>query len=87
MTYVIYVPQTDPNDFTPILQRLERPNSRSLAKHQKCHPEAQMTTLENFEKNIVTKIKIKNMMNGAEVEVTSDTPYTCTVASETYWSS
>lgn len=33
------------------------------------------------------KVKVKNLMSGKEVEESITTPHSCSVASETYWSS
>jgi hypothetical protein len=32
------------------------------------------------------KMTVKNLMNGAPVEIDADTPWCCNPASETYWS-
>lgn len=41
----------------------------------------------HFLANIEKKRKVKNLMSGQEVEESVNLPWTCSVASETYWSS
>lgn len=39
-----------------------------------------------YNKNIVWRKKVKNLMTGNMVEIDSNTPWCCNPASETYWS-
>lgn len=39
-----------------------------------------------YEKNIVWRKKVKNLMTGKEIEIDSNTPLCCDPSSETYWS-
>ena len=39
-----------------------------------------------YRKYVVTTKKVVNLMTGKEVEIASDTPWSCNPASETYWS-
>ena len=89
MSFVIYRPQTHPNDRTPVLARYKdrRGLAKAVAKWTKKYPDALVTTQEDFLKNVVKTITVRSMMNGAEVQERSDTPYTCSVESETYWCS
>lgn len=43
-------------------------------------------SVELFEQQTVKKIRVKNIMTGAEVEIDSDTPWACRPDSEAYWS-
>lgn len=86
--YVIYIPRDGENQFTPVIKTCKNWNKRGLNKIRERYPTAMMASEENFRKNIVRTIKVKSLMNSeVEVEYPSDTPFTCTVASETYWSS
>jgi hypothetical protein len=44
------------------------------------------TDLENYEKNVVYKKKVINLMSGKEIEIDSNTPHCCDPSTETYWS-
>lgn len=39
-----------------------------------------------YNKNIVWRRKVKNLMSGEEVEIPSNTPHCCDPSTETYWS-
>ena len=41
---------------------------------------------ETYERRVVTRKTVKNLMTGQEVEIDSNTPWCCNPASETYWS-
>lgn len=41
---------------------------------------------EDYRKYVVKRIKVKNLISGAEVEIDSNTPLCCDPSSETYWS-
>jgi len=43
------------------------------------------TDEETYNTKIVAKVKVKNLMTGAEVEIPSNTPLCCDPSSETYW--
>ena len=42
--------------------------------------------METYEKRVVTRKKVKNLMTGQEIEIDSNTPRCCDPSSETYWS-
>ena len=42
--------------------------------------------METYEKRMVTRKKVRNLMTGVEVEIDSNTPRCCDPSSETYWS-
>lgn len=44
------------------------------------------TDIEDYRKNVVHKIKVKNFMTGEMVEIDSNTPHCCDPSTETYWS-
>lgn len=41
---------------------------------------------ETYEKRVVHRKKVKNLMTGDEVEIDSNTPHCCDPSTETYWS-
>ncbi len=41
---------------------------------------------EYYNKNIVWRKKVKNLMTGQEVEIDSNTPHCCDPSTETFWS-
>ena len=47
----------------------------------------QIADLETYNSTVNGKIMVRNLMTGALVEEAADTPYSCSVASESYWSS
>jgi hypothetical protein len=44
------------------------------------------TLEEMYHKEVVKKIKVKSLMTGQEVEIDSNTPWSCRPDSESYWS-
>jgi len=44
------------------------------------------TSVEDYNKNVVKMIRVKNLMTGQMVEIPSNTPYCCNPATESYWS-
>ena len=42
--------------------------------------------IETYEKRVVTRKKVRNLMTGQEIEIDSNTPRSCDPSSETYWS-
>ena len=43
------------------------------------------TTYENYTKNVVHKVTVRNLMSGKEVEIDSNTPRCCDPSSEQFW--
>ncbi len=43
------------------------------------------TTTTIYSEDVVKKIKVKNLMTGQEVEIDSNTPWSCRPDSESYW--
>jgi len=41
---------------------------------------------DTYERRVVTRKKVKNLMTGEEIEINSNTPHCCDPSSETYWS-
>lgn len=44
------------------------------------------TDEENYNKNVVYKKTVKNLISGKDVEIDSNTPACCDPSTETYWS-
>ena len=44
------------------------------------------TDVEDYNKNVVHMMKSRNLMTGKEIEIPSNTPWSCNPASESYWS-
>ena len=42
--------------------------------------------IETYEKRVVTRKKVRNLMTGQEIEIDSNTPRCCDPSSEAYWS-
>lgn len=42
--------------------------------------------METYNKRVVTRITVKSLMTGKDVEIDSNTPLCCDPSSETYWS-
>lgn len=42
--------------------------------------------METYEKRVVTRKQVKNLMTGETVEIESNTPHCCDPSTETYWS-
>lgn len=47
----------------------------------------QIADAETYRTQVCGKIMVRNLMTGAMVEEAADTPYYCSVSSESYWSS
>ena len=48
--------------------------------------EYEYATEELYHADVVKLKKVRNLMTGEEVEIPSNTPWSCNPASETYWS-
>jgi hypothetical protein len=46
----------------------------------------QIADSETYRTEVCGKIMVRNLMSGAMVEEAADTPYYCSVSSESYWS-
>jgi hypothetical protein len=46
----------------------------------------QIADLETYRAEVCGKIMVQNLMTGEMVEEAADTPYYCSVSSESYWS-
>jgi len=43
-------------------------------------------SIEDYNNNVVKMITVRNLMSGKEVQIPSNTPWSCRVDSESYWS-
>ena len=44
------------------------------------------SSVEDYDASVVKTIKVRNLMTGKEVEINSNTPWSCRPDSESYWS-
>jgi hypothetical protein len=44
------------------------------------------TSIQDYNENVVHKIRVKNLMTNEMVEIDSNTPHCCNPSTETYWS-
>ena len=60
---------------------------REARREERGRREYEVTDKEDYTTNVVKKIMVTNLMSGKLVEIDSNTPYSCRVDSESYWSS
>lgn len=60
--------------------------SATCANRKHTHAEYAFAEYEEYKKNVVKKVMVRNLMTGELVEEDSNTPNCCSVGSESYWS-